>query len=972
VNTSFDSWAIVVTDRPLFPALSGNRLRILGILRALRELGRRVALVCVAETGPHDRLVRLADQVVFVPAPGFSGGSLEQFDPTPFRHAVDRVAAAVRPDVAIAEYAWLAPALVALPRSTRRIVDCHDILSERTARFSAAGLDGWAVCSWEQEARRLACADVVVACQERETALLRERLPGKRVECVLTPVDLPPGFVPAPSRGHIVLTVGANHPGNDAVFAFARDAWPRVLAGVPGARLHVVGGIGSRMEPSRGVKILGNVASVHPHYAAAAAVVCPVTVGTGVKTKLLEALRYGKATVVTTEGAEGMPVPQRPAWITSASLAGCADALAVLLVNAPARAALEAEAFAFGERHLAALPFREGLRSLLSGPLAEQVSVRWPDAAAAAPAATAHEHDLPSVSIVVPHAGSGRGLRRCLRSLLGQRYPRSLVEIVVVVPAAGYDVYAEVTAEFAGVRLLWDRKPGAAAARNAGATAASGAFIAFLDGDCRVSPDWLAHMVSAAVANPDSAVSVGVIESARPGPDASAVDWYEARVLHRHRRAARADRCGAGAVLLARELWDRIGRFDEGFTEASYEGEEWSARAVAYGARLVLVSRACAMHATDGRWGALRRRVRALARGDRYRGTAVAVPQSRYRRELIQVFRDARLPWHVRPQVAVVALCAWYWAATEHRLPFPAPAWTTEGPLPQIYALPDSVSVVVPSLGWPDSLANCLRSLRAQTVDLPVEIIVVVNGPDASAADRTQPGVAVLYEARPGPAAARNTGARAATGDVLAFIDSDCVADPAWLASAVTMLRTEARDSVVAGAISRSNARRNWVSRYDSLVFLKQEDYVTNGAGCVTANVVVHRSVFERIGPFNERFTEAAGEDSEWAMRAQRAGIRIRYGRGAIVDHPCMERPIDLARKARRLARGDLLMQRVTGQAIAAPSLRYALYRRWYPAVKTRRIGVVDRLCLITLGAAVAVWEWRALRRQLRDEGQQV
>src|SRR5438045_3029619 len=104
----------------------------------------------------------------------------------------------------------------------------------------------------------------------------------------------------------------------------------------------------------------------------------------------------------------------------------------------------------------------------------------------------------------------------------------------------------------------------------------------------------------------------------------------------------------------------------------------------------------------------------------------------------------------------------------------------------------NSISVIVPCLGWPSTIATCLHALVAQSVAVPVEIVIVVNGPDVSAAPRSWPGVTILREPAQGAAAARNAGVLASTGDVLAFTDSDCVADPEWLASALQVMRAGA------------------------------------------------------------------------------------------------------------------------------------------------------------------------------------
>jgi hypothetical protein len=85
---------------------------------------------------------------------------------------------------------------------------------------------------------------------------------------------------------------------------------------------------------------------------------------------MLEALRYGKAVVVTPQAEEGMPPPEHRAWITAETLPACADAVALLLKDSDARAELEVAAFAYGQRYIAFESFREQIRLLLPGAVA--------------------------------------------------------------------------------------------------------------------------------------------------------------------------------------------------------------------------------------------------------------------------------------------------------------------------------------------------------------------------------------------------------------------------------------------------------------------------------------------------------------------------------------------------------------------------------------------------------------------------
>ena len=95
------------------------------------------------------------------------------------------------------------------------------------------------------------------------------------------------------------------------------------------------------------------------------------------------------------------------------------------------------------------------------------------------------------------------------------------------------------------------------------------------------------------------------------------------------------------------------------------------------------------------------------------------------------------------------------------------------------------ISVIVPHLNQAEQLRRCLESLRRQTYPVEhFEIIVVDNGSKAlpTAEVGEHPNAKLEREATPGPGPARNRGVAVARGNVLAFIDADCIADQGWLA----------------------------------------------------------------------------------------------------------------------------------------------------------------------------------------------
>jgi GT2 family glycosyltransferase len=183
------------------------------------------------------------------------------------------------------------------------------------------------------------------------------------------------------------------------------------------------------------------------------------------------------------------------------------------------------------------------------------------------------------------------------------------------------------------------------------------------------------------------------------------------------------------------------------------------------------------------------------------------------------------------------------------------------------------ISVIIPTCHRAETLARCLRGLDAGAT----EIIVADDSRDETTralVAREFPAVRWMRGPQRGPAANRNAGARAATGDWLAFIDDDCEPQPGWPAA---LERATAEADVVEGRTLAPGAT-------DSPF----EEHVENLHGGVlwSCNLAVRREAFERLGGFDEDFLEAAGEDMEFAWRVARAGLRVRFTAEALVHHP--------------------------------------------------------------------------------------
>ncbi len=171
---------------------------------------------------------------------------------------------------------------------------------------------------------------------------------------------------------------------------------------------------------------------------------------------------------------------------------------------------------------------------------------------------------------------------------------------------------------------------------------------------------------------------------------------------------------------------------------------------------------------------------------------------------------------------------------------------------PSDHSLP-RISIVIPHLNEPDNLRRCLLSLAAQRSEgIPFEIIVVDNGstelPQAVCSEFE--GVRLEHEPVPGPGPARNLGARCARAELLAFIDSDCIAQPGWLRAMVEAMDGNPDIDFAGGDIGVLPAdpkRPTAVEAYENIFSYRAQLYAERGH-TATGNMVVRTGVFQAVG----------------------------------------------------------------------------------------------------------------------------
>lgn len=176
-----------------------------------------------------------------------------------------------------------------------------------------------------------------------------------------------------------------------------------------------------------------------------------------------------------------------------------------------------------------------------------------------------------------------------------------------------------------------------------------------------------------------------------------------------------------------------------------------------------------------------------------------------------------------------------------------------------------TVSVIIPAYKAMATIDTAISSVRAQTV-APIEIIVVDDGSPDSTAELVRskhPDVRVIQQENQGCGMARNTGARAASGEWLAFLD----ADDAWLPEKLERQLRETQNPQVAVVACLAVGQRN-VPYIASPTF----DDLWECNRVIVSSALVRRSVFDEAGAF---WSRRACEDYHMWLRLAGAGWLI-------------------------------------------------------------------------------------------------
>ena len=192
------------------------------------------------------------------------------------------------------------------------------------------------------------------------------------------------------------------------------------------------------------------------------------------------------------------------------------------------------------------------------------------------------------------------------------------------------------------------------------------------------------------------------------------------------------------------------------------------------------------------------------------------------------------------------------------------------------------LSAIVPAYGSPDQVLACVDALRRSSEPLD-EIIVVDDGTPGGLHLADHSIRIVRHAENRGPSAARNSGAAAAAGEWLLFVDADIEIDPDVPQRVRRTLEQHPEVSLVFGVYAEDRRARP-ISAYKNLYW--RQKFMTLPADTPNVNtalMAVRRQVFDQVRGFNE--TAHIGEDREFGQAVVSHGHQIRLDKQLVGAH---------------------------------------------------------------------------------------
>ena len=205
------------------------------------------------------------------------------------------------------------------------------------------------------------------------------------------------------------------------------------------------------------------------------------------------------------------------------------------------------------------------------------------------------------------------------------------------------------------------------------------------------------------------------------------------------------------------------------------------------------------------------------------------------------------------------------------------------------------ISIVIPSYNRENLLREMMDALTMQSIaPEKFEVVVVLDGSTDGSMEmlrslNTPFPIHPIYQDNSGVSVARNTGARAANGDFIVFLDDDVLPAPELVEEHLQTQTSNPNGVVLGLLVPAGEGKRGGWNIWEDTVYAKHYKAVEEGtrpaAGrrLYSGNFSVHRESFLKIGGFNEALKR--GEDVELGFRMEREGVPFYFSSKASAVH---------------------------------------------------------------------------------------
>lgn len=209
------------------------------------------------------------------------------------------------------------------------------------------------------------------------------------------------------------------------------------------------------------------------------------------------------------------------------------------------------------------------------------------------------------------------------------------------------------------------------------------------------------------------------------------------------------------------------------------------------------------------------------------------------------------------------------------------------------------VSIVIPAYNAEKTIGSLVAACLSQESPGADQVLVVDDGSTDRTGELAQAaGARVERQENRGPAAARNRGWRAASGEVVLFTDSDCIPQKDWVRRLTAGIGAD--HAVACGSYGIANPESRLARLIHAEILWRHARLPDEVEFAGSYNFAARREALERVGGFDESFPAPSGEDNDLSYRLRDAGFRIRFRPDALVNH---HHPTQLAKYLREQAR---------------------------------------------------------------------